>query len=221
MTLRRMALLGGLLAVTVTACATTPVPVRPRDGGAATERVYIISRGWHTEVGLAAPEIRGPLATLERRFPGVTVLTFGFGDRAYLTARRVTIGSTLRALFPGRGVVLATALRASPAAAFGADNVVTLRLTSGEVDRLSRFVWDALDKETPAAPRGLGDGPYPGSVFYATVGTYDAFHTCNTWTAEALEAAGLPVTSSGVIFAGQVMARARALAAAQDAAAGD
>ena len=35
--------------------------------------------------------------------------------------------------------------------------------------------------------------------------TYNLGHTCNTWTVEALHVAGLPVTTSGVVFAGQVL----------------
>jgi hypothetical protein len=42
-------------------------------------------------------------------------------------------------------------------------------------------------------------------VFYAATGTYDLSHTCNTWTAEALRAAGAPVSAAGVVFAGQLL----------------
>ena len=60
-----------------------------------------------------------------------------------------------------------------------------------------------MDKEGP--PRRIGAGPYPQSVFYASTGTYNLAHTCNTWTAEALRVAGLPVNAAGVVFAGQVL----------------
>ncbi|WP_414041949.1 DUF2459 domain-containing protein [Acidithiobacillus sp. M4-SHS-6] len=46
-------------------------------------------------------------------------------------------------------------------------------------------------------------GPYPRSKFFASPGTYDAFHTCNAWTITALKIAGYPVHPAGVIFAGQ------------------
>jgi len=51
----------------------------------------------------------------------------------------------------------------------------------------------------------IGTGPYPQSVFYTSTGTYNLGHTCNTWTAEALRVAGLPVNAAGVVFAGQVL----------------
>jgi hypothetical protein len=52
-------------------------------------------------------------------------------------------------------------------------------------------------------------------VFYAARDTYDALHTCNTWTAETLRAGGLPVPSAGVLFVGQVLGPARAVARRQ------
>jgi hypothetical protein len=59
----------------------------------------------------------------------------------------------------------------------------------------------------------VGTGPYPQSVFYASAGTYNLSHTCNTWTAEALRVAGLPVNAAGVVFAGQVLGQLPAIRA--------
>jgi hypothetical protein len=64
------------------------------------------------------------------------------------------------------------------------------------------------------APVALGDGPYPGSLFYAASIPYELTHTCNTWTAEVLAEGGAAVSADGVLLAGQVMARARAAQAA-------
>jgi hypothetical protein len=48
----------------------------PRD-----EVVYVISGGWHTELGLPVAEINGPLAALKPEFPGASYLVFGWGAR--------------------------------------------------------------------------------------------------------------------------------------------
>ena len=81
------------------------------------------------------------------------------------------------------------------------------------VQSLATFLWDylAVDKEGP--PHRIGTGPYPRSVFFASTGTYNLGHTCNTWTAEALRVAGLPVTAAGVVFAGQVLDQLRPILA--------
>ena len=48
------------------------------------------------------------------------------------------------------------------------------------------------------------NGPYENSLYFLASSKYSAFHTCNTWGAEALHMAGLPIHSAGVIFAGQL-----------------
>lgn len=177
--------------------------------------VYVIDRGWHTDIGLPGSEVAGPLAMLEQRFPGVRFLTFGFGERQFLLSRQPTVGGMLSALLPSRSALLMTALGASPDAAFGARHVVVLYVTGAGLAGIEAAVWQELEKSPNGAPLLLADGPYPGSVFYAARGTYDAFDTCNTWTAAMLHAGGLPVATSGVLFSGQVMGIARAIAARQ------
>ncbi|MFP6560573.1 DUF2459 domain-containing protein [Paraburkholderia sp. B3] len=61
-------------------------------------------------------------------------------------------------------------------------------------------------------PQRLADGPYPGSLYFAARGTYDALHTCNTWTARALRSAGL-ASVADTPFAGHLMRETRAAAA--------
>ncbi len=57
--------------------------------------------------------------------------------------------------------------------------------------------------------------PIPAVRYYASRGTYDAFDTCNTWTADMLHAGGLPVPTAGVLFVGQIMGIARSISAQQ------
>ncbi|MDE2273509.1 MAG: DUF2459 domain-containing protein, partial [Gammaproteobacteria bacterium] len=62
----------------------------------------------------------------------------------------------------------------------------------------------SLQTDAQGRPEPLAPGPDPGSEFYASGLSYDAFHTCNTWTAEALHFAGVPVSYHGLIFADQL-----------------
>jgi hypothetical protein len=62
------------------------------------------------------------------------------------------------------------------------------------------------------------NGPYEGSLYFSAIPQYSAFHTCNTWAAEGLSAAGLPVESAGVVFAGQLWGQVRRLEKKQVAA---
>lgn len=198
-----------LIALLIVGCSSAPRhPATPLPQG--VDRVAVIDRGWHTDIALPVGELNGKLALVAVDFPGATWLTIGFGDRAYLLDRDTNFFDMLRALLPGKAALLVTGLRASPEAAFGANNVVTLPIAKPRLDALEGFLAGYFASDRDGQPLRLADGPYPGSLFFATDATYDALYTCNTWTAEGLRAAGYPV-STFVIFAPQVMAEARAL----------
>lgn len=141
-------------------------------------------------------------------------MVFGFGERAYYMAHREGSGEMLTAMFPSKSAILLTALSASPEEAFADHRVVRLRLTRDAVDRVAEMIWHDLELDQHGAAVRLADGPYVGSVFYASTETYDALHTCNTWTALLLRDAGFPVDAH-VLFADQVMQQAQQIAAAQ------
>jgi uncharacterized protein (TIGR02117 family) len=177
--------------------------------------LYVIERGWHTDIGLPVEEISGPLTALERPFPGVRFLTFGFGERQFLVTRQVSVGAMLAALLPSSSALLMTALGTTPEVAFGPEHVVVLRVSRAGMARIEASIWRELERSDAGEPVRLADGPYPGSVFYAARDTYDGFYTCNTWTASMMRSAGLPMATTGILFAGQVMGTARWIGARQ------
>ena len=190
----------------VLAGCSASTPVEPYAGSASrTELVYVISGGWHTELGLPLGTISGPLSALKPEFPSARYLVFGWGARDYYMAPNPGIGALLRAAAPGPAVMLIIPLQMPPEAFFGASNAVVIHASRDGIERLSELLWNYLAPDKKGPPRRVGTGPYPQSVFYASTGTYNLSHTCNTWTAEALSVAGLPVSSAGVVFAAQVL----------------
>ncbi len=202
-----VALLAGWLA----GCAVTPM-AGPVPRGEAT--VYVVGRGWHTDIGLPVDEVTGPLASLESDFPGVRFMVFGFGEREYHMEREEGSGEMLAALLPSKSAVLMTALNAPPTEAFADHEVVVLHLPRNDVARIAARLWDGLEKHTDGSAWRLATGPYVGSMFYASTETYDGFHTCNTWTALVLRDGGLPMNTH-VLFAGQVMRQVSQIAEMQ------
>jgi uncharacterized protein (TIGR02117 family) len=201
------------LASALLLCACTPPIGQLGPPGDAV--ITVIERSWHSDIGLPVDEITGPLAGLEQGFAGVRFLTFGFGERQFLLARQATLGGMLSAMLPSRSALLMTALDATPESAFGAQHVVVLHVSRDGLARIEAAIWQEVEKSSAGEPVMLAGGPYPGSVFYAASGTYDAFDTCNTWTAEMLHAGGLPVPTAGVLFVGQIMEMARSISARQ------
>ena len=203
------ALLGGCLLV---GCAGSLPPNALVPSGDAS--IYVVERGWHTDIGLPVDEIAGPLTTLQRWFPGVRFMVFGFGERAYYMARRTGSAETLTAMLPSESAILMTALSASPIEAFADQHVVELHLPQDAVDRIANRIWQVLEKGSDGSAVRLADGPYPGSVFLASTETYDLFNTCNTWTAALLHDAGLPIVPQ-VLLADQVMQQVNRIAVVQ------
>ena len=70
------------------------------------------------------------------------------------------------------------------------------------------FGWGARDYHLAHNP-GIADLLRAATPGPAATGSYDLSHTCNTWTAEALHAAGVPMTAAGVVFAGQLLDQLR------------
>ena len=189
-----------LLALLLSACAGPPPP----DPGPPAATIYVVERGWHTDIGLPA-EALGPLRPFDQEFPGARFFVFGFGEKNYLQARDITPGLLLRAVFPSDGLVLVTALNASPAEAFAAWRVIARPVSVDGLERLTRFIAASIEWSPDGHPRLAAQGPYDGSLFYASRVSYSLFDTCNTWTARALRAAGEPVSAAGVITASQLL----------------
>ena len=166
--------------------------------------VWVIDRGWHTEIALPAEEIAGPLATFRDVFPGARVVVFGFGKRTWITARVESPSELLMGPFPGPGAIQAVGLRVAPDAAWRTGSVTRLTLRPGRAADLSAFIWNAIGKTPSGGPRLIAPGLSPGSLFYAASHAYGPDYTCNNWTAEALRDAGLAVVSQGVVFANGV-----------------
>ena len=194
---------------------TSPAPPPAAAVPTGNASIIVVASGWHSDIALPTDELGTPLADLERDFPDAHFLVFGFGERAYLMARDGGSGEMLGALLPSESAIRMTALRAPPAEVFGAENLVTLHLSRQAVDRIAALIWQGMEKQADGTPRRLAGEPYAGSVLYAATETYDALHTCNSWTAQLLHEAGLPVDPNGVLFTGQVMDQARQIAALQ------
>ncbi len=168
--------------------------------------VYVVRRHWHIDIGFAAADLVPPLDDLSARFEGLRYALFGFGDRHYLLAKHHDAPDMLGALWPGPGMLLVTGLDSTPARAFGAAHVIEIPISAAQARAAEAYIVSSFGGAAAGAhlPQELAAGPYQGSLYFSATPQYSAFHTCNTWAAEALRAAGLPVHSTLVLFAGQL-----------------
>jgi hypothetical protein len=185
------------------------------NAGSDSSTIYVARRGWHIDIGMAAADLLPPLNQAAAPLPGSSYIFFGFADKHYLLAANHKAPVLLSALWPGASILLTTGLTNSPAEGFGATHVITLSVTKDQMRDLQAFIWRSLRTQDDVL-KVYRDGPYEGSVYFLAAQKYSAFHTCNTWGAEALRAAGFHVHTAGVIFAGQLWVQARRLNRRQD-----
>jgi uncharacterized protein (TIGR02117 family) len=177
--------------------------------------VYIARRGWHIDIGLATADLPPPLKAVATDLPEARYIFFGFGDRHYLLAKNHDAPVLLSALWPGAAIILVTGLTESPEAGFGSQQVVQLKLSPNQARMLRDFIWRSMQSENGTLSI-YRQGPYEDSLYFLATAKYSALHTCNTWVAQSLKAAGLHVHTAGVIFAGQLWSQIMRLKRTQD-----
>jgi hypothetical protein len=180
----------------------------PRAGGGPAacpggERFHLYASDWHSEVAVPIDW----LAELAPFAPGAAWVMLGFGQRDFFMADRPGVAEALGAVVPSPAVIRAQFLAAPPVAG-GDVEVLALR---GARAPLASFLAASFAREgdgrlAPPLRAGL-----PGRAFLPAARRYSLAYTCNTWTADALAAAGLPVSSTGVVRREHVMGQARAL----------
>lgn len=178
--------------------------------------IDVVARDWHTDICLRSEDADPGVRSLASGFEDVRYLCFSFGDRSYVVRRNHGIGTMLLALVPGRGVVLMTALRAPPADAFGTEHVVRLAVGEAGLEGLRAYLRNAVQRNADGSAISLGAGPYEGGAYLSATAAYSLLYTCNTWTADALRHAGLPLAPIAV-FAEDVMVQVRRIAVEQSA----
>jgi len=189
--------------------ASQPAPVPPPTGPV---ELAVIARDWHTEIGIPVSEIAGPLAKVEPAPDGEKYLVAGFGDLAYFTNPNAGFGTAFAALFAGPAAIQLATFDQLPEDA--THKVVRFHLTRDAVERIVAFIWRSLEKQADGTPRRVAEHG-PGNIFYAGSQPYDGFYNCNSWTADALRAGGLPFDPTGVLFASDVMKQAEKVAEAK------
>jgi len=174
--------------------------------------IGVVDEGWHTGLIVPAEAVGPSLAGLRHWFPEARYLVFGWGNRDFYKATNPGAGMAIAALFPSRSIVFVQALRGFPKKALAPDmDVRWLCVSRTGIRKLDVFLENYIKKGPHGELISVAPGLLPHSQFFASTGTYDAFHTCNTWTAQTLHVAGLPIGAGGVMFARQVISEIQLL----------
>jgi uncharacterized protein (TIGR02117 family) len=207
----KYAIAGLFFALWVTACApldAAPASAQPAAGQPGVA-IFVISNGWHTEIVLPKAALPAGAIPEAADFPHATYLGFGWGHAAYYPTPEPGIGLSLSAaLIPSPAVLHVIGLAANPRQSFPRSEVAELRLGGDGFRALVRFLDASFARGGAPRARSSAPGLYDFSLFYPATGTFHALNTCNTWTAGALAAAGVPI-DAGVTRAEGVMEQLR------------
>jgi uncharacterized protein (TIGR02117 family) len=171
--------------------------------------VWVIDHGWHTAIVTRRADVARALWPEVDEFPEARFLEIAWGDGEYYMASSPTTWMAVKAAFMTSRSVLHVVGFGDPIAAGVAESAVELRLTREGFDTMTRLVHEEYQRDGDGRPVRLGPGLYGTSRFYAARSRYHLFNTCNTWILRMLGAAGLAVTPTGVITAGEAMRQLR------------
>lgn len=175
-----------------------------RDSG--RNKIYVASHGWHTGLVIPTKDIAHDLPSLRKRFGDTKYLEFGWGDKGFYQAEKVTIRLALKALFwLNDSLMHVVAVPRSPHEYFSKSEVVELCLSNQEYRSLKQFVARSFQRNPSGQLIELRKGIYGNSQFYAAVDNYHAMNTCNKWTAKALKSAGMNISTTFKLTSGSVM----------------
>ncbi len=162
------------------ACAGREPPPCPPGHEAA---LAVLDRGIHAELNVDSAVLVGRPLGLAR---GAPALRLGYGKAGFFDVPgRPGIAAHVLAPLPGAAVMEALPVAALPDPAVDAPAyAVPLRDPGG----FNAFLGATLPQ-----------GPLPPGRFTPASPGYSLLHTCNTWVARGLAAAGLPVTATGTL----------------------
>jgi len=178
----------------LTGCAG--VPTRADLPAQATPHtVYLVQYGWHTALLLDAPSALARSTKLGSDFHDHKYLLIGWGDGEYFVKENPPWSKAVKALvasdYPALQVV---GRETNPPFGVAASDSIPLALTERGYQQLVEYI----DRSIAAGPDGkpIYLAAQPGSTdrFYQATGNYSLFSNCNSWLADALRAAEMPIS---------------------------
>lgn len=163
--------------------------------------VYIVHNSWHAAIVLPRDDLNVQILPELRDFPSPGFIEFSWGDQDFFPDPDSGVWAGLHAAFWSSGsVVHMVAIRANPRQFYPGAEIFELRLDPSAQQKLIHYL-SASFARSGAGPAPARPGLFSYSRFYPSRQKFSFLRTCNTWVAEALEAAGLPVAPRMVFTA--------------------
>lgn len=204
-----------LLAACMPACSEPLAKRAFTPPEAIAAHIFVIYDHWHSAILIRAADLLPKSLPEVRDFTSADYLEFSWGDREYFPHPDPGLGLALKAAFFSSGSIIhVVGVRGSPPTSYPNAEIITIAMTTPEFQRLVQFISETFVRSPPGSASESRPGLSQNARFYLAQGRFSILRTCNTWVAEALQAAELPINPAWVITAGSLGRRVRPLGTA-------
>ncbi|RYY04000.1 MAG: DUF2459 domain-containing protein [Gammaproteobacteria bacterium] len=158
--------------------------------------IYFIYRGWHTSVLVEAKILATQIPKLAPDLKNQKYARVGWGDGDYFTGKNKSVSAAAKALVAsGYSAVQLLPYDYEPFTEIPTETIVPLAVTDQGLHQLLVYLGNSIavdDQGELIRLPAFGDAM--GS-FFRSKSSYGIFSNCNTWSGNALRAAGLPVAN--------------------------
>ena len=191
-------------------CAGPIAELQRRAEGEKVRSVLVVNHGWHSAIVTKKADISERVLPEIGNFPEAEFLEIGWGDRDYYQASDPGLGLAFKAAFWSSGSILHVAgFKGAAEDYFPQAEIFEVFLSEEAFQRLIEFIAGTFSRPDAAAPVETRPGLYPNSRFYPATGSFHLFRTCNTWVAQALRSAGLPIAPAYAFTAGNLSSQVK------------
>ena len=167
--------------------------------------VAIVDNSWHAAIVLRKSDLADKTMPELADYPTAQFIEFSWGDQDYFPDPASGIfGAIKAALWSSGSVIHLVGFADSVENFYRGATITELRMNVFAYGRMVDYINETFARDKSSGRAAAAPGLFPYSRFYPASRSFNLLHTCNTWVAEALEAAGLPVSSVFVITAGNL-----------------
>lgn len=201
----RAAILILIACLTLAACSSTRIAA----DSDRSKVVYVVRRGWHSGIALAAADWPQRDSPLLATFAAARYLEFGWGDADFYQADKPTAFMAIAAvLWPSSTVMEVVPLQAVPVPGSADFEAIAVHVTDAELNAIASSIDASFVQPISATGKTYRTAGGDARFFHAR-GKFHLFRMCNRWTADILQRAGCAVSPRLTLTAGQALEAAK------------
>ena len=175
---------------------------------ASKRKIHLVNTGWHVGIILPIDNV------LKRNLPEMVnfsdkkYLEIGWGDKTFYQTSNPSFSMAFDALLKSTSSVIHLyGFNQTIRTTFKDAEIIELDIEEDNYIKLLYFIHKSFTLNADGSAQLKGPGLYgkENSFFYAANGQFHMFNTCNTWVANAIQSAGIEITSYNIVTSDSLM----------------